>query len=278
MKKTVLILTTLALLLQSGCALIKKKDASHAVAAAEVSSAEASADDRPDDGAFVAAVGRALEARWDAAAAYTETELAALTVGQYQEYLSRCVEAERAEAGHLWDFNFHDKDLIAAAQTYYHGLELQREGADYARTESLSEYNRTWVLGYYYRVSAVYDLYELFGLDVGEQYRPALREFIAPYHTAKKQVAFQEFADTLPGTLRFEPDGDGCYSALIENTTEYTIFSMSVDVSFYDAAGVIVYQTSAWVSNLRPGEIIRSTVTVDAEGVVSDTCSVTIYQ
>ncbi len=91
-------------------------------------------------------------------------------------------------------------------------------------------------------------------------------------------MALQEFANAAPGAVRYEPDGEGKYTALIENTTEYTILSMSVEASFYDSRGVIVYQTSDWISNLRPGETIRSTVAVDAEDVVDSSSTVTIYQ
>lgn len=241
-------------------------------------------DDRLSDEDFVAAAGRALEARWDVAAEYTAEELADMTASEYQAYLLECVSAEQESLGSVTDYLFHDTDLADVVARYYYALELQRSGAVYARTDSLTEYNDTWVLGYYNRVSAVYDLHSRFGLQVDERYEPALAEFIAPWYTAKKQAAFREFETVLPGLLHYELDAERSrgeelyYSAVFENTTGYTIGSITILVNCYDADGVVTLQTSDRAANLKPGESYRSTINTGEVEFTGMECFVTIDQ
>ena len=241
-------------------------------------------DERKTDEEFVAALGRALQARWDLAAEYTPKALSELSAAEYQSYLRRCVAAEEAELGSILDYRFRDSDLADLAQQYYYALSLQREGAEYARTKSLTEYNRTWVLGYQYRVSTVYDLCQEFSLRVEEEYAGRLSELLAAHHEAKKQVAFQEFIDRLPQTLQYEKDPDRsdktttCYVGEITNTTDYDIKSLSVDISFYDKDGVILFQTSDWISNLHAGQSARSTIYAASGDYAGMEYAVSIYQ
>ena len=241
-------------------------------------------DGRMRDEDFVEAVARALEARWDVSAAYTSETLAALSAAEYQDYLRRCVEAEESQLSSLTDYVFRDSDLGELAQTYYHALVLQRQGADYARTASLSEYNRTWILGYDYRVSVIYDLCRDFALRVDEPYEARLRELTAAYYDAKKQVAFYEWIEQLPASLQYTKDESNssgesvCYSGVITNTTGYDIKSLSIEISFFNADGMILYQTSDWLSNLRDGQSALSTVYAGPDNYAGTEYMITIYQ
>lgn len=242
------------------------------------------ADDRLTDEEFVAAVGRALQARWEVSAGYTAKELTALSAAEYQDYLRTCVAAEETQLGSILDYRFLDSDLAAIAQQYFYALSLQRSGAEYARTGSLEEYNRTWVLGYDYRVSAVYDLTQEFSLQVEEEYASRLAELLAAHSEAKKQVAFQELITRLPDTLRYELDPKAsdtertCYVGEITNTTDYDIKSLSIGVSFLDEDGMIIYQTSDWISDLHAGQSARSTIYAGNENYAGMEYSISIYQ
>ena len=203
MKKTALLFLAIALLL-SGCA----SPASEPPAAEEPAptATPEPPDERKTDEEFVAAVSRALQARWDVSAGYSPADLAAMSAAEYQSYLRACVDAEEKELGSIVDYRFLDADLASLAQQYYHALSLQRGGAEYARTSALAEYNATWVLGYNYRVAALWDLTRDFSLKVEKDYSSHLEELLAAHHEAKKQVAFREMTDRLPGELVYEPD------------------------------------------------------------------------
>ena len=52
------------------------------------------------------------------------------------------------------------------------------------------------------------------------------------------------------------------YTALIENTTEYTIDSLEICLSFVDTEGVTVEQTSEYINDFTAGQKYKSTVYV----------------
>ena len=281
MKKTALLFLAIALLL-SGCA----SPASEPPAAEEpaASATPEPPDERKTDEEFVAAVSRALQARWDVSAGYSPSDLAAMSAAEYQNYLRGCVDAEEKELGSIVDYRFLDADLASLAQQYYHALSLQRGGAEYARTPALSEYNATWVLGYNYRVAALWDLTRDFSLKVEKDYSSRLEELLAAHHEAKKQVAFREMTDRLPGELVYEPDPSAsdetrtCYVGWITNTTEYDIKSLSIGISFLDSDGNILAQTTDWISDLHAGQRARSVIYAPVGDYAGMEYSISVYQ
>ena len=281
MKKTALLFLAIALLL-SGCA----SPASEPPAAEEPAptATPEPPDERKTDEEFVAAVSRALQARWDVSAGYSPADLAAMSAAEYQSYLRACVDAEEKELGSIVDYRFLDADLASLAQQYYHALSLQRGGAEYARTSALAEYNATWVLGYNYRVAALWDLTRDFSLKVEKDYSSRLEELLAAHHEAKKQVAFREMTDRLPGELVYEPDPAAsdetrtCYVGWITNTTGYDIKSLSIGISFLDSDGNILAQTTDWISNLHAGQRARSVIYAPVGDYAGMEYSISVYQ
>ena len=281
MKKTALLFLAIALLL-SGCA----SPASEPPAAEEPASTATPEppDERKTDEEFVAAVSRALQARWDVSAGYSPADLAAMSAAEYQSYLRACVDAEEKELGSIVDYRFLDADLASLAQQYYHALSLQRGGAEYARTSALAEYNATWVLGYNYRVAALWDLTRDFSLKVEKDYSSRLEELLAAHHEAKKQVAFREMTDRLPGELVYEPDPAAsdetrtCYVGWITNTTGYDIKSLSIGISFLDSDGNILAQTTDWISDLHAGQRARSVIYAPVGDYAGMEYSISVYQ
>ena len=236
------------------------------------------------DEEFVSAVGRALEARWDYSKPYTAKMLSQLSAAEYQDYLRSCVEAEEAQLGSILDYRFRDADLAALAQRYFFALSLQREGAEYARTDSVTEYNRTWALGYNYRVAAVYALTQEFSLQVGEDYASRLAELLSTHYEAAKQVALHEYVEELTASLVYEEDAERstkkqtCFVGEVVNTTDYDIKSMSIGVSFLDRSGKILFQASDWISDLRSGQSARSTIFAENGLYAGMQYSISIYQ
>ena len=281
MKKTALLFLAIALLL-SGCA--SPASEPPAVEEPAPTATPEPPDERKTDEEFVAAVSRALQARWDVSAGYSPADLAAMSAAEYQSYLRACVDAEEKELGSIVDYRFLDADLASLAQQYYHALSLQRGGAEYARTSALAEYNATWVLGYNYRVAALWDLTRDFSLKVEKDYSSRLEELLAAHHEAKKQVAFREMTDRLPGELVYEPDPAAsdetrtCYVGWITNTTGYDIKSLSIGISFLDSDGNILAQTTDWISDLHAGQRARSVIYAPVGDYAGMEYSISVYQ
>ena len=157
------------------------------------------------------------------------------------------------------------------ADTYYKGLKLQEEGIQYAGTDDYTNQEKTWELGYNYRALAIHEFEKDYGLTVNSKYKSDLDDFLSQYSVAKKEVAIQEFVDNLQESIQYIKDESQSdeyttyYSTIIENTTEYTIDSLSIQLDFLDGSGVILYQGDDYVSNLAAGSKIQSTVYYDAE-------------
>ena len=140
------------------------------------------------------------------------------------------------------------------------------------------------MLGYEYRVAVLSDLAQQYSLRVDEEYASRFAELIAPSYEAKKQIAFHEMIETLPEQIHYEEDidqSDGtrtCYVGQITNITPYDIKSLSIDVSFLDENGRILYQTSDWISDLRAGQSARSTIFAGTEAYAGMQYAISIYQ
>ena len=48
------------------------------------------------------------------------------------------------------------------------------------------------------------------------------------------------------------------YKTVIENTTDYEITNLEIDVDFLDASGVVIAQTSDYLQNIQPGAKVQS--------------------
>lgn len=217
----------------------------------------------PSDKEFILNVGKGLEARWELA---DNQDVTSLTTAEQQKAYASYVKAEKNAIGKLKKYEFEDKDLKKAAETYMKGLDLQEEGVQYQGTDDYTNQNKTWTLGYNYRAVAIYELNKDFGLTVSSKYKSDLDDFVSQYTVAKKEVAIQEYVNSLYDSIVYTKDEsrsdeyDIYYTATIENTTEYTIDSITIQVDFKDASGVILDQESDYIQTFSSGSKIQSTI------------------
>lgn len=217
---------------------------------------------------FILNVSKGLEARWELA---DNEDTDSYSSAELQKADTRFLKAEKDAIGKKSKYKFKDKDLEKLADTYYKGLALQEEGIQYQGTDDYENQAKTWELGYNYRALAIHGFEKDYGLTVSSKYKSDLDNFLSQYSVAKKEVAIQEFVDNLQESIQYTKDESQSdeyttyYSAIIENTTEYTIDSLSIQLDFLDGSGVILYQGDDYVSNLAAGSKIQSTVYYDAE-------------
>ncbi|MCF0149317.1 MAG: hypothetical protein HUJ77_13095 [Clostridium sp.] len=234
---------------------------------------------------FIVNMGKALEARWkfvDSSESSSEV-IEKMSTSEYQSYLTKCVTAETDILKSYDDYVFENEDLAKLAKQYFFALELQKEGVKYARTNNYLDYEQTFDLGYNYRVVLVNDLYENFDLKVNEKYSKNLNDFIALSSTSKKFISIQEFVNSLSETLSYTKDEEKSneystyYKAIIENTTDYTIDSLTIEIDFLDASGVVINQTSDHLKNLTAGKKIESSILIKNENFESMEFTITAY-
>lgn len=220
----------------------------------------------PTDADFIVNLGKGLDARWALtnSDAYSDEATASMSAADLQKSYATCVNAELDAIGKLEDYQFEDSELKTLAETYVKGLNLQKDGVTYIGTTDSTSYDRTWTLGYYYRAVCIAELYNNYGLTVDEKYKTDLNDFVAESTTAKKQIAIQDFVDALPDKLSYTKDEETSdewttyYKTVIENTTDYEITNLEIDVDFLDASGVVIAQTSDYLQNIQPGAKVQS--------------------
>lgn len=216
---------------------------------------------------FISNLGKGLEDRWD----ISQKDTSMMSISESQENISKCINAEEDALLSMDRYTFEDKALEELAQQYFDALDLQREGIQYAGTEQYTEYQQTFELGYYYRIVIINDLSENFGLTVGSKYQSTLDDMLAEYNFALETVSTQEYVNELMTTLNYTKDEEKSddystyYSAVIENTTDFTIDSLEINLSFLDSEGVTIYQTTDYINDFKAGDKYRSSLYVDVD-------------
>ncbi len=222
---------------------------------------------------FIVNLGKGLEARWALADSedYNDDALASMSLSEFQNAYALFVNAELDSIGNLEDYQFEDPILQGLAEKYVQGLNLQKEGVKYQGTDQYSEIDNTWSLGYNYRAVCIRDLYNDYGLTVKEDYQQYLNDFVSESTSAEKELAIRDFVDNLSNELVYNKDESksnewsSYYTTVIENTTNYEISSLSIDIDFIDASGVIIYQAFDSIQNLQPGSKAQSSVYYDPD-------------
>lgn len=231
------------------------------------SNSTTSKNENPTDDDFVTNVSKALEARWK----LSNEQSSDLSTSQLQKKYEEYLNVEMSILGEFDKYDFKDTELKEIADDYYRGLELQKEGIQYVGTDDYTNQTNTWELGYNYRVCAVHDLVSDYGLTVSSKYQEILDDFTAEYIVAKKDVTVQEYVNSLIDTVKYVKNEElsseylSIYTAVIENTTDVTIESLSIDADFLDANGVSIYQSSDYRGNLEPGSKVQSEIYYDNE-------------
>lgn len=220
---------------------------------------------------FVKNLSKALEARWEIASMeeYSDDKLESMSISEFQKASELFVDSELEEIGEIENYEFNDKKIEEIANTYIKALRLQKEGVKYRGTDEYLLLDQTWSLGYYYRAICINELYKSYELSIKEKYQKTLDDFIAESDYANKFVSFQEFVDDVSEKIEYTKDDEKSdewstyYTALVENTTEYIIDGIDIEISFIDSDGVIVYQTTDYLQNIKPGAKVKSTVYYD---------------
>ena len=220
-------------------------------------------DKTPGDKEFILNVEKALENRWDVA---DETDANSLTGAKQQRAFEKAIDVEYDAIGKLSKYEFEDKDLKKAAETYMKGLDLQKEGIQYVGTDDYINQNKTWILGMNYRIVSLKTFEKDFGLTVNSKRKEDLDDLVAQYSVAKKEVAIQEYVNDLQSKITYTKDETKSdefttyYTTVIENTTEYTIDSLQIQINFLDGSGVVIDQGNDFLDNFAAGSKVQSSI------------------
>lgn len=204
-------------------------------------------EDKTYDDAFLNDLKKGLMARWD------EPEMANETEAQYYD---RLVSAELNVIGDYTNKRFEDSILQEKAISYINLLNNQKEALTYFNTD-YSKGVELWQDAYSKRTQAVREFINDYDLKFPEKYNDTLKEFEDTAKVADEKDKLKSDVQTMLDNLTFdkvkEEGNFKYYEGTIENVTDKTFDSFSVEVNLVDADGVIIDTAYAYAQNLAPG-------------------------
>lgn len=204
---------------------------------------------KPADQDFMKSLAKGLENRWDVSDSLTEN-----TVQGYKD----CIQAELDQVEQYQSATFEDTTLQEKALAYINVLKESMENVDYAFSDT--DYQK-WSDIYDKRTIMIKEFVDTYGLKVSDKYQKTLDELVANGKTAGVAATQKEEIEKLVSKLDFEVTkedyGWKTYQAVLENTTEYNIKNLSLEISLLDADGVIVSTQYCNADNVSKGQKAR---------------------
>ena len=213
-----------------------------------------SSSDEPSysDKAFINSMAKGLEARW--AIIDKNGEGHEDTVQDYKDF----IQAELDQVEKYQSAAFEDTTLQEKALAYINVLKESMENVDYAFSDT--DYQK-WSDIYDKRTIMIKDFVDNYGLTVSSKYQDDLDGIVANGKTAGVQSDQKAALESLVAGLQFElvenDYGWKKYEAVLENTTDYDITTMSIDVSLLDKDGVILETQYTSADNVAKGQKAR---------------------
>jgi uncharacterized lipoprotein YehR (DUF1307 family) len=215
------------------------------------------ANDEPDyaDDEVIAAIAKGLEARSDVI--YSQTA----EVQDSSDGLKAAVNAEYNVISPFKDRQYQDSKLQEVAISYINSVSDQISVLD-TYSYGSTEFYEKWEEVYNKRTTIIKELADNYSLALDENHQSVLDDLVKDGGVAAQKSAADEAINSLISNATFEQTDEGygnyTYSAVIENTSEFTFNNVSVILGIYDADGVRVeedYANSA--TPWAPGEKIK---------------------
>lgn len=230
-----------------------------AIALMTACSSSGSGEVKYSDEDFIKSVGKGLEARWK----LQDNQKDSSTVASMRE----AIQTELDAVSEYKTATFEDSVLQEKALKYINILNDSLANVDYYG--STTDYDK-WTEVYDQRTIILKDFVDNYGLKVSSTYQTNLDEIAANGKTAGDNADRKEAIEKIVKDLKFEvveDDGYGwkTYEAVLENTTDYTIKHLSVNVNLLDSDGVIADTAYTDVDNVSSGQKAKLTFSTDKE-------------
>lgn len=159
----------------------------------------------------------------------------------------------------LKDRQYENSKLQEQVIGYINVLEESLGVIDKYSYES-TEYVEKWTEVYDKRTQILKTFVDDYGLKVSAQYENTLKDLVANGTSAAKEKEEKEAINKLISSAEFKKNDEGydnyTYTAIVENTTEYSFENVSVVLNLYDKDGV-KQEAYANVNSWAPGETVR---------------------
>lgn len=209
---------------------------------------------------FIKSMSKGLEARW---ALTDKAPDGASTIEEMQSY----IQAELDELSQYETATFEDTKLQEKAIKYINILKDSYENANYYLSDK--DYDK-WQEYIDQRAVLIKDFVDNYGLTVSDKYQSNLDEFISNGKSVETKSAQEEAINKLVDSLNFkmsEDDGYGwkTYTATLENTSDYDISDLGLEINLLDKEGTIIGSEYANANNVKKGQKAKLEFSTDED-------------
>lgn len=211
-------------------------------------------DEKPQDVNFVKDVGKSFSSRSD----YVDkVQKQKITVDDEISYLTKCADIELDILSKYKEALFSDATLRKLALDYIEGVEIQKNSLKYYSSDSI-KYSENWDLGYDTRSVALVRLVDEYKVVISEE---DLRDLRANSQVIQEENELENQLSEIMKNIKFEKTKDDYglryYSAIVENTTDVSFDSFSMDIKLLETDGVIAENQYVYANNWNPGEKVK---------------------
>ena len=231
------------------------------------SNADSSAAKNYADEAFVEAMTKALEARWD----ITDSDkMQSLDSDSREHYaaLSSAIDAELNIVSEYRTAEFKDHALQELAIQYINKLEESKEIADSLPSKDDKLYDK-WTAVYDERTTLLQTLVNKYGLTVAEKWQYNLDDLLNNAKSVHKENEIKDKVNKLAASLKFEKKDYGygycTYTTKFKNDTGLDFASLSFELDLLDADGTVIEQQGIYFDNVANGKSYSGEFSTDAK-------------
>ena len=179
---------------------------------------------------------------------------------QSDKNLKKIIKAELDVDSELKDSKFKDSKMQEDVLSYINSVQAQLDVLKNNSSSNASFYEE-WNDAYDQRSSALKVLVDSYDLTVSDKYQDDFDELIANGTAATKKNEQDEGLinnfSNVPWDCADDGYGSYTYSAVVENTTQFTYSTVNITLGLYDADGVRQGEAYANVNSWAPGEKVR---------------------
>ena len=207
---------------------------------------------------FIKSMQKGLEARW---ALTNKAPDGPGTIEEMQSY----IQAELDQVEQYGSATFEDTKLQEKALKYINVLKDSYENAGYSLSDK--DYDK-WQEYIDERAVLIKDFADNYGLTVSDQYQANFDEFLANGEAVNTRSEQEKAVKKLVKKLDFkvvEDDGYGwkTYEAILDNTTEYEIKDLSLEINLLDEDGIIIDTMYTDANNVAKGQKAKMSFETD---------------
>lgn len=218
-----------------------------------------SSEEKTYDNQFLKDLSKGLMMRWDTQTEQDETE---------ETYYNRLVDGELEYVSQYADKKFEDLKLQERAIAYINLLNMQKDALTYYSAD-YSRFSKMWEQAYNDRTQAIKVFIDEYDIKFNSKYDEIVSSIASNAKAADESDLLEEKVSEMVSMVNFKKVKTSYsysyYEYIIENITDKTFSSFSLDINLLDADGVIVDTEYVYVNNFSPKQKAKLEFSTDVK-------------